>query len=85
MAGYSSDQAFFKAVEQLAKDLALDGNDQLAQEVNKGLRSLNGLTDGWALLLDSLLKVRDQSSEMSAGQFEALNELIAVAHKVVYR
>jgi len=57
MAPFRSNEEFFQAVADLMAKLEAGGHVQAAAELREGLGCLNGLTDGWALFLDSIQKL----------------------------
>jgi len=54
---YESNDEFFQAIRSLAARMEKDGHAEAARELRDGFACLNGLTDGWAMLLDSVNKV----------------------------
>ena len=54
---FESSQDLFAAVTDLMKRLEAGGHVQAVAEIRDGYRCLNGLTDGWALFLESIEKV----------------------------
>jgi len=86
MPAFRSNDEYFHAVEDLIARLKAAGHRQAAEELTDGYRCLNGLTDGWALLLEAVDRVQATYSEgFSRGDQQALEALRAAAHKVVYR
>ena len=53
MKKYPSSEALFGAITTLADQLEQSGGSGAATELHRDLGCLNGLTDGWALLMDS--------------------------------
>lgn len=67
-------------------ELLDDGNGEAASEIAQGFSCLNGLTDGWTLLMESLEKVkRDYSGTFSKVQETDLENIYSCVRKVVYR
>jgi hypothetical protein len=86
MKSYASNEEFFHEIKSLIEQLALAGQDAAAQELRQGLSSLNGLTDGWALLMESMENVAlKYGTTMGASRAEKLHAMLAVVRKVVYR
>jgi len=56
-----STDEFFEAVAQLTAELEMHGHADAAAELRSGFGCLNGLTDGWALFLESIDKVQAPS------------------------
>ena len=63
MSSYRSSQDVVRAVQALAASLESQGHSQAADELKSGVRCLNGLTDGWALLLTSIEKVQRMTGD----------------------
>jgi hypothetical protein len=83
---YESNEEFFQAVRDLATGLELQGLGSAGSELRSGLACLNGLTDGWALLLESLERVKsDYGSELDPSQRQRLDEMVRSVRKLVYR
>jgi len=86
MTSYRSNEEFFQAVEELIASLDRDGHAAAAGELRRGLAPLNGLTDGWALLLEAVESVQvAYAKNFSANQRETLASIREAAHAVVYR
>jgi len=86
MEAFRSNQEYFEAVEDLALRLERGGRSSQAAELRRGLGCLNGLTDGWALLLDSINAVRRAcGSELSQDQRDDLEKLRHGARLALYR
>jgi hypothetical protein len=83
---FQSNEEYFKAVEDLIARLQSGGHRQAADELRDGYRSLNGLTDGWALFLESLEKVKAAySGRFDREDREMLETIRQSTHKAVYR
>jgi hypothetical protein len=83
---FGSSEEFFQAVRDLAAELESQGSHSAACELATGLSCLNGLTDGWASLLESLERVQSEhSSALTPPQADALAALVLAAHRAVYR
>lgn len=54
MKSYKSNEEFFQAFEDLVRRIEESGQIDAANCLRDGFASLNGLTDGWALLMDSI-------------------------------
>ena len=86
MKTYSSNEELFAEINLLIGHLAAAGLDTAAQDLRTGLSSLNGLTDGWALLMQSIERVAKQCSvAMDARRAGELHAMLAVVAKVVDR
>jgi hypothetical protein len=83
---YKDNQEFFTDVHALQKELENNGEFEAAKEIKEGIGLINGLTDGWAMFLESLNKVNlEYSSSFSTEQKEKLSYYIKLTHKVVHR
>ena len=83
---YKDNQEFFNDVQVLQNELENNGEFEAAKEIKEGIGLINGLTDGWAMFLESLNKVNlEYSSSFSAEQKEKLGYYINLTHKVVHR
>ena len=77
---------YFAAVRELVARLEADGLREAADELAAGYRELNGLTDGWALFLDSVERVRRKwGGDLTAADRRRLAELRAFARRAVGR
>ena len=85
MKGYQSNEEFFQAFQELIRRLDDGGNGQVAQELRQGFSCLNGLTDGWALLMESIKKtVFHYRGDLLEADVEELEGMLEVVRKVVY-
>ena len=85
-AKWQSSEEFFRFVNELIVRLETAGHLKAAAELRSGFGYLNGLTDGWALFLDSIERVRSgYVREFDLGDRVALETIRAVAHAAVYR
>jgi hypothetical protein len=82
MASFRSNDDFFQAVADLATTLEGAGS---AATLRAGLRAVNGLTDGWALLLGAIEEVQGSSLQLQPEVRERLETLREAAHSAVYR
>ena len=86
MTTYSSNEEFFLAITKLMDRMRQSGQTEAAEEILYGYRCLNGLTDGWAMLLDSIKKViASNGQHLPADQLSELKAMLNVVKKVVYR
>jgi len=86
MTPFQSNQDFFRAVDDLMAKLDVDGHRQAADELREGYSCLNGLTDGGALFLESIEKVRKtHAALLSPDDRRALEAIRAAARKAVHR
>ncbi len=81
-----SSEAFFDSVRTLIAQLDQAELAQAAAELRSGFGCLNGLTDGWALFMESLEKVLDEhGSQLTTEHRAALQALLAQVRRTVYR
>ena len=86
MSPFKSNDEFFAAVRALIARLESAGHAQAAAELREGFACLNGLTDGSALFLEAIDKVRqERSREFDKGEREALEAIRKAVHAAVYR
>jgi hypothetical protein len=86
VAPFESSEDLFGAVRDLRARLEAGGHAGAATELGDGFRLLNGLTDGWALFLDSIETVRADHSKQFAPQEQAdLERIRKAVHAAVYR
>ena len=86
MEKYSSEQELFGAAEDLIR-LFEDGNEPDAAElVRQGLMCVNGLTDGWAILLEKIILVRQLTRENTDTEdVRSLDRIYDTLRTIVYR
>ncbi len=83
---YKDNQEFFNDIQAFKSELEYIGEMEAAKEINDGMSLINGLTDGWAMFLDSLKKVNSEySSSFTSEQKEELKHYIEITGKAVYR
>ena len=83
---YSSNKEYFEDIEDFQKELLECGNNHAAKEIQEGLSCINGLTDGWAVFMESLEKISTEyAAKFSEKQKEELANFLAIAKKAVYR
>jgi hypothetical protein len=76
----------FAAVELFLHDLEQSGRVEEAGVVREGYACINGLTDGWALHLESLLRLESaRPPRLTLAQRERLTTLCDAAYEAVYR
>jgi hypothetical protein len=86
MASFRSNEDYFQAIVDFAARLDTAGHSEAAAELRDGLGAINGLTDGWALLLESIERVKaTHASRLTAEERETLETMRAAAHSAVYR
>jgi hypothetical protein len=84
--GFRDTDEILAAIRGLIADLGRTGHPEAATGLVDGLACLNGLTDGWALLLEAIGRVRAaDSGRFSPDQRRALDSIRAAVHGVVHR
>ena len=82
---FNSNHEFFDTLSGLIGELR-GAHAAAATELDRGFRCVNGLTDGWALLLESIQKVEaNHSNDLTDEQRGTLKDLRVAAHSLVYR
>jgi hypothetical protein len=83
---FKSNQELFQATHELIVSLDDRGHLLEAEALRDGLISLNGLTDGWALLLDAVGEVESKgASVLSDSEREKISEIHDTVYHLVYR
>lgn len=83
---YESSEAYFAAVRALVVELRETGNEVDSAELDDGFHCINGLTDGWAQHLDSLLELeQNREGRLSGSQAAEITNLCDAAYQAVYR
>ena len=81
-----SSERYFEAVIKLAARLESEGHAAAADQIRRGLRCINGLTDGWALFLDAVEAVDAELGDQLAGaDREDMRAIREAARRAVYR
>jgi hypothetical protein len=83
---YSSVFEFYDDLNDLMKRMEGSGNTEAAAEIREGLSCINGLTDGWALLMEHLEKaLANHKKALRKDQIVDLKNAIMITRKAVYR
>ena len=83
---YPSNEAYFEAVTALIVELSETGNNVDSAELEDGFHCINGLTDGWAQHLDSLLKLeQNREGRLTESQAAEITNLCDAAYQAVHR
>ncbi|WP_150427885.1 hypothetical protein [Dechloromonas sp. CZR5] len=86
MRAYSSNEELFQHIRDLAAQLQEQGQATAAQALKDGLSSINGLTDGWALLMESIVQaIQLSGNSLQKELLSQFNELLVAVRKVVFR
>ena len=82
---YKSNEEFFQSVHDLAGSLKRNGHAREADVLTNGMAALNGLTDGWALLLDAVREVESNAAVLTDAEKEAIRTIHDAVYQAVYR
>lgn len=86
MTRFGSADELFEAVGALIESLRRTGHGQAAAKLQQGFASLNGLTDGWALFLESIEDVQDADSRnFIPGDKQKLDRIQKAVRAAVFR
>jgi uncharacterized protein YqgV (UPF0045/DUF77 family) len=86
MTSFHSCDELFEAVRTLTEHLVASGHEDAAAELRSGFSLLNGLTDGWALFLESVEAVRTaHSATFDPADRRALDAIRVDVRRAVYR
>jgi len=83
---FKSNEKLFQAVNELIANLEKRGSISAAQELKKGFRLINGLTDGWALFLESIERLQNiLPADSDADDLKNLLSIYETVYFAVYR
>jgi hypothetical protein len=82
---FKSNQEFFQATKDFIVVLRQSGRHSEADTLQEGLGLVSGLTDGWALLLDSVKEVEKSAGTLTASERKKLTEIHDAVYEAVYR
>lgn len=83
---FKSNQELFEAVKKLQDSLIVSGNEKAANKISEGFSCLNGLTDGWVLLMEALENVeKEYGHKFTKSQGQDIGDIYSSVRKVVYR
>ncbi len=86
MPDFTSNEEFFSAFRDLVERIEKQGHAQAAKELRDGFACLNGLTDGWVLLMEAMEQVIEANrGKIGAQEMSELRDMLRVVKKVVYR
>ena len=86
MKAYSSNCEYFDDIVRLAHRMEQSGHHEAAEELRCGLLCLNGLTDGWAMLMEALHRmIATYGILLPIDQASDLKDICEVARRVVHR
>jgi hypothetical protein len=79
-------EQFFLDLNTLIERLRIEGLSAAAEELQQGKACLNGLTDGWGLLLESMQKVASQQgTSMRPTLAGVLQEMKVIVQNLIDR
>ena len=82
---YKSNEEFFQSVYDLASSLQRNGHEREADVLNNGMAALNGLTDGWAQLLDAVREVESNATVLTDAEKQAIGTIHDAVYQAVHR
>jgi len=86
MREFTSNEEFFAALRDLTDRIEEKGNVAAAHGLRTGYACLNGLTDGWALLMESMKRtIEANRRKIGEPELSELRDMLKVVAKVVYR
>lgn len=86
MKEFASNEEFFAAFRDLVARIEKQGNAGAARELREGFACLNGLTDGWALLMESIdTTIRANKGRIPNPEMSELIDMLKSVRKTVYR
>lgn len=86
MTTYGSNEEFFQAFERLVQTIDDGGQQEVAKRLREGFSCLNGLTDGWAILMESIeTTVSQDQGKLQSEDLTELEGMLKVVRKAVYR
>jgi hypothetical protein len=85
MMNYRSNDEFFQAFRDIVRRIERDA-PEAAQELREGFSCLNGLTDGWALLMESIDRTLSQHrGNLAQNDRVKLERMLSIVNGIVYR
>jgi hypothetical protein len=86
MSDFKSNEEFFAAFRDLTARIEQQGHAGAARELRRGFAGLNGLTDGWAMLLESIRKtIAADQGRMEARERTELHKMLKSVTRAVHR
>jgi len=81
---FKSNEEFFQATKDLIAALHQSGRHSEAKTLQEGLGLVTGLTDGWALFLDSVKEVEKSAGALDVTERKKLTEIHDAVYQAVY-
>ena len=86
MKKYQSADDFFRAFHDLVERIEHFGKPEVAQKLQYGFSCLNGLTDGWAQLMESMEQTLAQHrNELRKKDTDELEKMLQLVKTAVFR
>ncbi len=86
MKDFKSNEEFFAAFRDLVSRMERGGARDAASLLREGFACLNGLTDGWVVLMEAMEKVIPAcQGQITGEELRDLKEMLRVVRKTVYR
>ena len=82
---FKSNEEFLQATKDFIAALHQRGRYSEAKTLQEGLGLVTGMTDGWALLLDSVKKVEKSADALNESERKTLTEIHDAVYQAVYR
>ena len=86
MPDFTSNDDFFAVFRDLVERIEKQGHAEAAQDLRTGFACLNGLTDGWALLMEAIDRtIRANRGKIEEPEMSELRDMLRGARQAVYR
>ena len=86
MKEFASSEKFFAAFRGLVARIEKQGNAEAARELRGGFACLNGLTDGWALLMESIDRtIKENKGRIPEPEMSELRGMFKSVKAIVHR
>ena len=86
MKDFKSNAELFAVLRDLIDRIEKKGNVMAARELRAGFSCLNGLTDGWALLMESIDRtIVGNRGKIEREEMSELHHMLKAVKKAVYR
>ena len=86
MPDFQSNEAFFAAFRDFVARIEKQGHAETAKELRDGFACMNGLTDGWAMLMEAMKRVvAGQRGKIEGPELAELRRMLKAVTKTVYR
>ena len=83
---YQSNDEFYRDFDAFVQRLDFNGHHKASEKLRHGISCLNGLTDGWALLMESVEETLHQyGNDLSEIEKQKLKNILVTVRQVVFR